>query len=89
MGNKNITIKLSNEKDIFLSLKWLDNGVGIDENRLEKIFEPFFTSKKLGTGLGLAIVKQILDQHQYKLKVSSKVGKGTKFEFEAKIIEKD
>ena len=88
-GNKNITIKLSNEKDIYLSLKWLDSGIGIDENRLEKIFEPFFTSKKLGTGLGLAIVKQILDQHQYKLKVSSKVGKGTKFEFEAKIIEKD
>jgi signal transduction histidine kinase len=40
-----------------------DNGRGIDNESLEKIFKPFFTTKSQGTGLGLAICKRLIEQH--------------------------
>ena len=55
-----------------------DRGMGIAEENLAKVLEPFFSyGKKHGTGLGLAIVKKIIDDHQGKLEVASEVGKGT------------
>jgi signal transduction histidine kinase len=56
-----------------------DQGKGIDRATLERIFEPFFSTKKRGTGLGLAIVKQIVEQHGGTIGVKSDVGKGTQF----------
>ena len=56
-----------------------DQGKGIDSATLERIFEPFFSTKKRGTGLGLAIVKQIVEQHGGTISVQSEVDKGTKF----------
>ena len=56
-----------------------DEGKGIDNATLERIFEPFFSTKKRGTGLGLAIVKQIVEQHGGTISVQSEVDKGTKF----------
>ena len=56
-----------------------DNGVGIEPERLEKIFEPFHTDKPDGTGLGLALVKKIIVLHQGRIEVKSKPGKGTRF----------
>jgi signal transduction histidine kinase len=61
--------------------EWLDTGKGIPEDKIDMIFEPFYTTKKLGSGLGLAVTKQLLDQHGYGISVQSKVGKGTKFSF--------
>ena len=40
-----------------------DNGIGIDENKISKYFEPYFTTKDKGTGLGLSIVKKIIEDH--------------------------
>ncbi len=56
-----------------------DQGKGIDPTKAERIFEPFFSTKKRGTGLGLAIVKQIVEQHEGKISVDSQAGKGTQF----------
>ena len=56
-----------------------DTGVGISRSNLEKIFEPYFSTKETGTGLGLAIVNKIVDIHHGVVTVDSEEGKGTKF----------
>ncbi len=56
-----------------------DNGTGIDPEAMEKIFIPFFTTKKTGSGIGLSLSRQIMRQHQGTLTVKSTVGKGTEF----------
>jgi signal transduction histidine kinase len=59
-----------------------DEGSGMDKATVERIFEPFFSTKKRGTGLGLAIVKQIVEQHEGTIDVASKPGEGTRFVIE-------
>lgn len=56
-----------------------DNGSGIDPEALEKIFIPFFTTKKSGSGIGLSLSRQVMRQHQGTLTVKSTVGEGTEF----------
>jgi two-component system nitrogen regulation sensor histidine kinase NtrY len=56
-----------------------DNGTGIDPEALDKIFIPFFTTKKTGSGIGLSLSRQFMRQHQGTLTVKSTVGKGTEF----------
>ncbi|HBQ98203.1 MAG TPA: hypothetical protein DD761_06700 [Cyanobacteria bacterium UBA11691] len=65
-----------------------DNGLGIREDDLQKIFNPFFTTKPVGrsTGLGLSISYQIItEQHGRELHCNSKLGKGTEFVIEIPI----
>ena len=57
----------------------VDQGKGMDQTTLDRMFEPFYSTKKRGTGLGLAIVKQIVEQHEGTISVESEVGKGTTF----------
>ena len=69
--------------DEFVRLSFTDNGIGIPEDNLEKVFQPFFSTKigKGGTGLGLSIVQNLAEKTLGgELRVSSTVGKGTCFE---------
>ena len=54
-----------------------DNGIGIAEDELERIFTPYFTTKSKGTGLGLAISQKIIEDHSGLLKIESSPGDGT------------
>lgn len=56
-----------------------DNGPGIEQNLISKIFQSFFTTKSGGTGLGLAIVRQIVENHQGTINVTSRAGNGSTF----------
>jgi nitrogen fixation/metabolism regulation signal transduction histidine kinase len=56
-----------------------DSGPGIDEEALQRIFIPFFTTKKTGSGIGLSLSKQIMRKHDGNILVSSQFNKGTKF----------
>ena len=56
-----------------------DNGLGISENTLHQIFDPFYTTKEDGTGLGLPLCQKIIDDHQGQISVTSEVGVGSVF----------
>ena len=63
----------------FVQVEIRDTGVGIPEDNLQHIFDPFFTSKDEGSGLGLAVSHQIVQEHGGFVTVESTVGKGTAF----------
>src|SRR5262249_37625323 len=75
-----ITISTRKEKDK-IEIRITDNGNGIQQNIIDKIFQPFFTTKPTGqgTGLGLSLSYDIVKAHGGELKVESKEGKGTTF----------
>ena len=56
-----------------------DNGIGMDEELLSKLFEPFYTAKTNGVGLGLASTLNILKAHDALIEVTSELGKGARF----------
>ena len=62
-----------------VEVKIVDQGVGIPTEKLNRIFDPFYSTKKGGTGLGLALVHRILDEHNGRVHVESEVGEGTHF----------
>ncbi|MEQ8279870.1 MAG: HAMP domain-containing sensor histidine kinase [Deltaproteobacteria bacterium] len=57
-----------------------DNGMGIPSDRIDRIFDPFHTSKDSGTGLGLAITRKVVEAHAGSIEVNSQEGEGTTFE---------
>ncbi len=56
-----------------------DTGKGIPEENIDRVFDPFVTTKDMGMGLGLAISKKIIEDHGGKIKVKSRLPKGTTF----------
>jgi len=59
-----------------------DSGGGIDPEHVDKIFEPYFSTKETGTGLGLAIAKKVAEAHDGSISVASRPGEGTTFTVE-------
>jgi signal transduction histidine kinase/CheY-like chemotaxis protein len=64
----------------FVCLSVADTGRGFDESVAQRLFEPFFTTRKAGTGLGLATVHEIVRDHDGAMNVQSKPGHGSRFE---------
>ncbi len=56
-----------------------DNGCGVPVDKIDRIFNPFFTTKEKGTGLGMAISKKIVEAHEGTIDLVSEVGRGTEF----------
>lgn len=73
--------KISNEllnpdfEGYFIDVK--DNGLGIENEILHKVFTPFFTTKQTGTGMGLAVANRLVNEHRGFLEIDSQPGKGT------------
>lgn len=65
-----------------------DNGPGIAEETIDRIFEPYYTTKFNGTGLGLMIVYRIVAEHEGSINVESKVGFGTRFTISLPVAER-
>ena len=73
-----VEIHASSTRDT-VELSVADHGEGIQQQHLESIFNPFFTTKPEGIGLGLAIVSKIVDEHRGRIRVASEPGSGTTF----------
>ena len=73
-----ITLGAAVHGDHFM-IRVSDQGSGIPESELDKIFDPFYTTKPSGTGLGLAVVHQIVEQHGGKIRAMRNAGGGMTF----------
>jgi two-component system NtrC family sensor kinase len=71
-----LTVSTALEQDDAI-VTFTDTGSGIDETELDRIFEPFYTTKDRGTGLGLAITRQIIEQHHGSIQITSRLKHGT------------
>jgi two-component system nitrogen regulation sensor histidine kinase NtrY len=77
-GAGRITVK-TNQQEKAVEVQVCDTGSGIPPELQEKIFEPYFSTKKSGVGLGLAIVKRIVEEHGGKISLESRVSEGSSF----------
>jgi signal transduction histidine kinase len=75
-------------KDSEIRISVCDTGMGISQENLKKIFEPYFTTKSNGTGLGLTLVYKIIREHQGEMSVDSREGEGTDFEIILPVYQK-
>lgn len=75
-GNLTARVRRS---DGFVEVSVTDTGIGINNESLNKVFEPYFSTKKTGFGLGLAVTKKIVDEHRGSIEVLSDPGRGTTF----------
>jgi PAS domain S-box-containing protein len=66
-----------------------DTGIGISEENISKIFEPYFTTKETGSGLGLTLVFKIIKEHRGEISVKSKEGEGSSFMITLPIPQKE
>jgi PAS domain S-box-containing protein len=71
-------LRLPVEEPPSIQIEICDNGCGIPPEHLDKVFEPFFTTRAQGTGLGLPIAKRIIDQHQGSISLHPERPRGTR-----------
>jgi len=79
-NGEEIMIEVHRLADRELRIRFTDQGCGIPEEIMAKLGHPFFTTKEKGTGLGLMISKKIIEDHNGRLHIKSKVNEGTTIE---------
>jgi two-component system sporulation sensor kinase A len=84
----NIDVKVHKKGKEEISIQIIDQGVGIPEERIPTLGEPFYTTKEKGTGLGLMTCYKIIESHHGELKIKSKVNEGTTIEITLPAIKK-
>jgi PAS domain S-box-containing protein len=80
-ANGNLTITSNPTEDGHLLISVSDTGVGIPTDKVDRIFDTFFTTKPQGTGMGLAISRSIVESHGGRLWATSNSGRGSTFRF--------
>lgn len=70
-GTVTVATRRARSEDHAIEIEILDEGEGMDEETLDRIFQPYYTTKKKGTGLGLAIVQKITEDHEGIIRVES------------------
>ncbi len=71
---------IADQNDILaVTIRVSDNGSGIPEENFDKIFIPFYSTKKEGSGIGLSLSRQIMKLHRGRIDVETEVGAGTTF----------
>jgi signal transduction histidine kinase len=81
-GERKLEFAIQNNGAGMAAVRIRDNGCGIADDKIGKIFNPFYTSKETGTGLGLGVAKKVIDSHRGTIQVLSTVGVGTEFVLE-------
>lgn len=76
-GGGEICIETERHGDHHVIVRFIDQGVGISDELIPKLGEPFYTTKEKGTGLGLMVSRKIVEQHHGRLSFASRVGEGT------------
>ena len=74
--NGRISIKVKKENEVAV-IEITDNGSGINEDKIPRLFEPYYTSKRNGIGLGLASTLNIIQAHNGSIEVNSEINKST------------
>jgi len=88
-GELKVVTGICNGDQNHVFASFTDSGIGIDEEDLPRIFDPFFTKKDKGTGLGLSVSYKIVEGHKGKIVVSSEKGKSTTFVVELPVNQQD
>ncbi len=83
--NNTIRIQLRYVTKDCIQLSVADQGCGIDQTQVEKVFDPFYSTKETGTGLGLLLVQAIAKEHNGNIRVESELGKGSTFIIDFKL----
>ena len=81
VGERELVITTRNMDLEQVQVTFEDTGIGIDPNTIQKIFDPFYTTKSTGMGMGLSISRSILQHHGGRLWAAAKEGPGTSFHF--------
>ncbi len=76
-GRLELTAQLNGKEEVDVIVR--DNGVGIKPEDIDRVTEPLYSTKARGIGLGLAITRAIIEKHQGRMRVTSELGKGSKF----------
>ena len=89
MPNRGVVDVSAAQQEGHLVVSVKDEGIGIPKEKLQRIFEPFYTTKPEGTGLGLPIVQQIMQQHGGRIEAKRNAGSGMTFSLYFPCVDRD